>query len=320
MTTNSKQLARKWPYPRHRNFVRDLRNAAASWFKGKGFSTHPKMSYCLEKWVDWPRNIILPEVSDYIQSFKDKCEKQDKPFPLHKYIHHGLSSQAMAFNIIGPLITRDDYRPLQHVLEKLDVLSPSDKIASAEFEYEDREVFNEDSGQPTSIDIVLKNTDGRRIFFIESKLVEQEFGGCSVFEKGDCDGRNPISHKKQCYLHFIGRRYWDLIEKHGFSENLKAEKQCVFAAHYQFFREVLFSLEKGGMFILLSDERSPVFHCKSEGAERGLMPFLLEFVPESYKDRIASISVQSLVNAIKESPGHEDWIGEFEKKYGIEQT
>ena len=71
-----------------------------------------------------------------------------------------------------------------------------------------------------------------------------------------------------------------------FDVALKNEKQCIFVAHYQFFREVLFSIEKDGVFVLLSDERSPVFHCSVNGSDNGLMPFLMEFVPEQYKNRI----------------------------------
>jgi hypothetical protein len=98
---------------------------------------------------------------------------------------------------------------------------------------------------------------------------------------------------------------------------LRNEQQCIFVAHYQFFREILFSLEKGGAFVLLSDERSPVFHCSVNGEKRGLMPFLMEFVPDGLKNRVASISVQQLTNTIKESNRHSDWIDQFERKYGL---
>ena len=316
---NSRQLAQKWPFPRHKIFEKELRRAASNWFKIKGYSTHLRTPYCLSEWNEWnewKNNIILEEVASYIEKFKESCENAGKSFPLHKYVHHGLSSQAMVFNLIGPLIVRNDYEPISQILlqKNADVVSP---IRLASFEYEDRNVFNEDSGQPTSIDIVLKNRDGEPIVFIESKLVEKEFGGCSVFSGGDCNGQNPLADKEQCYLHFIGRKYWELIEKYGFSEMLKNEQQCIFVTYYQYFREVLFSLEKGGIFILLSDERSPVFHCEVNGVEKGLMTFLLKFVPQKYKTRITSVSIQQLVNTIKKSGNHRDWIGEFEMKYGL---
>ena len=313
---SSRKLAQEWPFPRHKTFERLLRQAASAWFEEKQFPTHPKMPYCLRNLSDWKKNIILDEVSTYIEKVKNNSEQEGKPFPLHKYLHHGLSSQAMVFNLIGPLITSNDYEPLIRLLQKKNIRNVK-RIASAIFEYEDRSVFNEDTGQPTSIDVVLKDETETPIIFIESKLVEKEFGGCSVFAGGDCNGENPVTNKQQCYLHFIGRRYWDLMDKYKFTDKLRQEKQCIFIAHYQFFREVLLSLEKDGVFILLSDDRSPVFHCNVDGMNKGLMPFLLTFVPEELKGRIASISVQELVNSIKESGNHSHWVSEFERKYGF---
>lgn len=313
---NSRQLAQKWPFPRHKEFKQKLQNASAAWFKDRQFQTHPRMPYCLSKWSDWGSNIILQEIVEYIQNSKAKCENQGKPFPLHKYVHHGLSSQAMTFNLIGPQITRNDYSSLVQVLETKGVSSAS-RINHAYFEYEDREVFNEDAGQPTSIDVVLDDPAGNPIVFIESKLVEQEFGGCSVFSNGDCEGRNPVGREENYYLHFIGRRYWELMRKYGITASLVNERQCLFLAHYQFFREVLLSLEKGGTFVLLSDERSPVFHCKSDRFQRGIVPLLMEFIPAQYRNRIASISIQGLVGHLKTNERHQDWIGDFEAKYGM---
>lgn len=313
---NSRQLAQKWPFPRHKTFEKTLRKAASEWFKEKGYMIHPRMSYCLANWDDWEQNIILDEVADYIRKVKNDCEQKGKPFPLHKYIHHGLSSQAMAFNLIGPLITRNDYEPLVNALQKKGIPDVND-IFYASFEYEDRKIFNEYSGQPTSIDIVLQNNDGKPIIFIESKLVEREFGGCSVFAGGDCNGQNPINNYDSCFLHFIGRKYWVLMDKYGFSETIQNEKQCIFSSYYQFFRELLFSIEKKGIFVLLSDERSPVFHCKANGIEKGIIAFLTNIVPLEHKNRIKSISIQEMIEEIKRTNRHTDWINEFEKKYGL---
>jgi hypothetical protein len=314
---NSRQLAQKWQFPRYKTFEKEVRESASNWLKKKGFYINPRRPYCLSSLSDWKNNIILHEVADYIDDYKKQCEGNRKPFPLHKYVHHGLSSQAMAFNLIGPLITRNDLNPLLSLLNHGENYSV--QATSASFEHEDRKVFKEDAGQPTSIDVVLNNEDGQPVVFIESKFVEKEFGGCSVFAGGDCNGRNPLHNKSGCFLHFIGRKYWDLIEKYGFDVALKNEKQCIFVAHYQFFREVLFSIEKDGVFVLLSDERSPVFHCSVNGSDNGLMPFLMEFVPEQYKNRILSISIQKLVGEIKKSVKHQDWICEFEAKYGLQQ-
>jgi hypothetical protein len=316
---SSRRLAQNWSFPKHGTFIKHLRRSAKEWFFEKQFSTHSKMPYCLANLQDWKNNIILDEVSEYVELVEKDCEQSGKPFPLHKYVHHGLSSQAMAFNLIGPLIIRNNYEPLIRLLQKKNIVD-AQKVVSAIFEYEDRTVFNEDSGQPTSIDVVLCDETQNPVVFLECKLAEKGFGGCSVFAHGDCNGENPLSNKNQCYLHFIGRKYWDLIEKYKFSENLYKERQCVFVAHYQFFREVLLSLEKGGVFVLLSDERSPVFHCELDGVNRGLMSFLITFVPDALKNRIISISVQELIKEIRHSENHNDWLDEFERKYGLVQV
>jgi hypothetical protein len=313
---NSRQLAQKWPFPKHKDFKQELQRAAATWFKGKNFQTHAKMSYCLSNWSDWGNNLILEEVRQYVQNFKAECKNKGRPFPLHKFVHHGLSSQAMTFNLIGPQITRDDYSSLIELLQSKGV-SDTFRIDHAHFEYEDRNVFNEDAGQPTSIDIVLYDNSHNPIIFIESKLVEQKFGGCSVFTSGDCEGRNPIGREDNCYLHSIGRGYWELMAKYAITSTLKDEKQCILLAHYQFFREVLLSLEKGGTFILLCDERSPVFHCKVDGKQKGIMPFLLDFIPFQYQSHVVSITIQELTRLLKNNEKHKDWIGEFEVKYGM---
>ena len=70
----------------------------------------------------------------------------------------------------------------------------------------------------------------------EAKLVEKEFGGCSAFAKGDCDGHNPAKDFNLCYLHHIGRRYWELMGKHGFLDGpLAKDSVCIMASYYQFF-------------------------------------------------------------------------------------
>lgn len=293
-----------------------LRLAAAEWFRSKSFPTHPRMPYCLGEWKNWPANLILEEVAEYIQQQHKAASENKSPFPLHKYLHHGMSSQAMAFNLIGPLITRKDYSPLISLLDSKGVEGASE-IAEAVFEYEDREVFNEDAGQPTSIDIALKDKNGRPFIFIETKFDERAFGGCSVFGLGDCCGVSPVGFENDCFLHFIGRTYWPLMSKHGITDKLKNERQCIFALHYQFFREVILSVEKNGTFVLLSDERSPVFSSSTGEDRRGLMPFLTSFLPEHLKARVISISTQEFVRELERSPTHQDWIPEFKRKYAM---
>ena len=306
-TKSSRALAKTWPLPRHDAYDARMRRHAAEWFRAQGFATVPKYPYILANYADWPRNIILPEVTAYV-------EGRRAGFPLHKYIHHGLSSQAMLFNLIGPLIVRRDIEPLQGVLARHAIAMP-DSALHGVLEYEDRAVFNEDIGQPTSIDLMLQDDSGMPIVFIESKFVEKEFGGCSVFEKGDCDGRNPAALHSLCYLHHLGRRYWTLMQEHGFlTESMQTNLTCVFATYYQYFRELLFALEKGGSFVLLYDARNPTF--TSDEGKRGLMPLLMSLTPKSLHHRIAAITVQEVVMAIR-TTGRHTWIGEFALKYGL---
>jgi hypothetical protein len=313
---NSHQLAKTWPFPRYAAYEKELRKIATEWFDAKDLPRDSNYSFILDKRERWPLNMVLPEVAEYIQRCKAECETAGKSFPLHKYLHHGLSSQAMAFNLVGPLIVRNDYQPLIDALGTVGV-ECEEGLHDAVFEFENRQVFNEDSGQPTSIDIVLRDNDSQPFVFIESKLMEREFGGCSVLAAGDCSGENPLGDKSRCYLHHIGRKYWTLAEKYGISELTSDEGLCILATYYQFFRELLFALEYGGIFVLLHDERSPVFHCEANGVNQGLMPMLLKYVPEEYHSRVGSISIQRLSEHIAESEKHQDWIGDFRKKYGI---
>ena len=305
-----------WPYPMHRNFVRTVRAAAANWFSAKGFQTDPKYPYILAEWDNWPQNIILPEVSDHIKKAAEEQRIGGNNFPLHKYIHHGLSSQAMLFNLMGPLLIKNALNPLENLIERKGLQWPGEG-AKAFFEYEDRMVFNQSRGQPTSIDMVITSQSDEPLIFIESKFVEQEFGGCSVFENGDCDGRNPSKDLELCYLHSIGRRYWSLMQKYGLHHGpIGGDALCILSSHYQFFRELILALEKDGIFVLLSDDRSPVFRCQGAPGERGLMPLLISLLPAELKHRIAQVSIQELVMEIEKS-GEHGWIKGFKEKYAL---
>ncbi len=320
---SSRALAREWPWERQKPFEDHLRKAAASWFRGRKLKTHPKMPYCLEKHEQWPRNLVLDEVASYIRAkarpVGPKGDSAAKPnaFPLHKYLHHGLSSQAMLFNLIGPLVERSDLQPLQLACETAGIPWPAG-AGEPEFEHDDRCVFNEDSGQPTSIDLAIP---GDAPLFIEAKLTEKEFGGCSVFQGGDCEGLNPIGDMSTCYLHHIGRKYWCRLKEQGMAEGaLKAERICPLACYYQFFRELLYALHKHGHFVLLYEERSAVFvrrHTDGSTSPRGLWPLLSEFVPETLRSRLHLLTIQQVVKAIERSGRHDDWIGEFRAKYGL---
>lgn len=309
----TQQIQETMQHSQYSDYRKHLESAAADWFKSNGKIVAKSAPYVLSKRSLWPDNIILQSVVGYIKKKKSEAEEKKMSFPLHKWVHHGLSSQAMLFNLFGPLLATGDISPAKSAFNQW----PSGEVSAA-FEVEDREVFKEKQAQPTSIDLVISGTSNKDALFIEAKLVEQEFGGCSVFSRGDCCGKNPANNFSECYLHKIERTYWDRLNEYGFIKGLVGIGPiCPLANYYQFFREVIFALVKGGSFVLLYDERSPVFHCSSQNGDTGLMPFLTEFVPQNLQPHVSSVSIQTVVQSIKDSNKHNDWISEFEKKYGL---
>lgn len=312
--SESKRQARSWPYPRHRTFEANLRQTAAQWFRSKGYPVHGRYPFILDEWDNWKRNIILPEVARYIDAERESRQADGEGFPLHKFIHHGLSSQAMVFNLIGPLVVRGDYEPLRRVVQAKGLPWPTGTIAGR-FEVEDRTVFNENYGQPTSVDVVVQGESGPTLY-IESKLVEPGWGGCSVFGDGDCDGRNPLHDLPTCYLHHIGRLYWQRLTEHGLG-GLAQGPICPMTIYYQFFREMLFALHMGGCFILLHDERNPSFSHDGPMGARGVLALLAGQLPPEHRNRVGSISIQEVAAAAGVSDRHGDWASEFAAKYGL---
>jgi len=314
---SSRSKAKTWPYPRHAAFEETLHKSNAAWFAARGYAVIGRMPYLLEQWEDWPRNIILPEVAEYIRSERASRTKMGVGFPLHKYIHHGLSSQAMLFNLVGPLAASGSLEPLKMAFQAQGIPWPAGS-PTALFEVENRSIFDEDSGQPTSIDLVIQAGAGVRSLYIEAKLVEHEFGGCSVFQAGDCDGRNPAKNMGECYLHHIGRQYWIFLEEYGFLAGPAGVSPiCPLALYYQFFREVVFALKSGGDFVLLYDERNPTFYAAGKSGERGLMPFLLQFVPPELQRRVQAISLQQVIETFAQFHNL-SWLADFRQKYALE--
>jgi POLQ-like helicase len=315
---SSRQRAETWPYTSRRRCEDTLRNAAEQWFTEKHVQTDPKKPYCLARRDSWRENIICSDVADYI-SEESKRHRGKVPFPLHNALHHGLSSQAMAFNLIGPLIVRRDLDPLKLAMTRMGLHWPDGEVETM-FEHSDRSVFAEDSGQPTSIDIALAGK-GEAVF-IEAKLVEPDFGGCSVFTAGDCEGRNPCPDTLgNCYLHHIGRTYWNRLIEHGISESSMFKGPiCPFANYYQFFREVMFAFARNGTFVLLHDDRNPAYlrSAQNGASQGGLWPFLYESIPSDLRGRVGRLTIQCVVQAIAESGRHEDWVHEFEAKYALQ--
>ena len=314
---SSRELARSWAYPRQKPFEGTLRKAAAAWFAKRGLTTHTQMPYCLDAHENWADNVILNEVASLIRTEQEMRLGVDA-FPLHKYLHHGLSSQAMLFNLVGPLLVRKDLDPLRVACEAAGIPWPQGRITH-HLEAEDRAVFNEDTGQPTSLDLAITGEQGAPLYF-EAKLVEKEFGGCSVFAQGDCDGQNPVRDLSSCYLHHVGRLYWTQMADQGVLDSpIATGCICPFASYYQFFREMLFAAEKGGHLVLLYDARNPVFVREGTSGRptRGLWPFLVTTIPSRLHTRLHTLTLQDVVRALEDSRRHGDWIATFKGKYGL---
>jgi hypothetical protein len=297
-------------------FERRLRQVAAEWLKARGFPQRPRTPYVLEGRDRWRDNIIVPEVARYIEAKLSTETSAGRRHSLHRWVHDGLSSQAMLFNLVGPLIVTGDFSPLRQAFVAAGLPFPVGQVC-AEFEYQDPGVFSERVPQPTSIDLMVAGRTDRARLFVEAKLTERGFGGCSVFGRKGCDGSNPAADVAKCYLHQAGRLYWEVLRQQGFTDGLTAgHRRCVLADHYQFFREVCFALAKGGVFVLLMDERNPLFAHRRSDQEPNLMDRLCGMVPANLRERVTKISVQQIVAAIKESPDHR-WVAAFEEKYGL---
>ena len=84
MKKSGQKRAHLWHFPHHHHFEKYLRKTATSWFKRKGYKLNSKYSFILEQWSDWHKNMILPEVANYIQQIRDKRKSIGQGFPLHK--------------------------------------------------------------------------------------------------------------------------------------------------------------------------------------------------------------------------------------------
>lgn len=308
-----------WPFPHGKKWEEDLKRQLAKYFKDKKFKDEKfpvssRHSHILAKHSDWHKNIILERVWKYIEEQKDECYKNHKPFPLHNWIHHGLSSQAFLFNLLGPLVVDKQWHIFDEILHQAGIQLLT-SITSAKFEVEDPEVFHERQGQPTSIDLCLY-TEANENVFIEFKFTEKNFGGCSVFNDGDCDSRNPANNFDLCYLHKIKkRRYWELMEKHGLlSTQMRNDSQCPFSTLYQLYRLILFALEKNGHFLLLYDERNPSFLVERDNIKRGLFNRVYESLPTNIQNKCHTLSVQSILPILQQYLDL-DWVNELKKKY-----
>lgn len=303
------------PLLRSKKWEEDLRRQIAQYFEDKGKPVSERYPYIIKKFsdTDWHENIILRRVWQYIEEQNKERYEQAKSFALHKYVHHGLSSQAFLFNLLGPLVIDKQWHVFDEILQQAGI-QLSTSIVSAKFEVEDREVFNEQQRQPTSVDLCLYTVANENIF-IEFKFTEKNFGGCSKFNDGDCDGRNPANDFGLCYLHHIGRRYWKLMEKHGLlTKQMKRDSQCPFATLYQLYRLILFALEKNGSFLLIYDDRNPSFLVERDNLKRGLFNRVYQSLPKNTQTKCHALSVQSILPILQKHP-ELDWTNELKQKY-----
>lgn len=284
--------------PRRSEWLRVLRAQVADYFASKGLSVTRKYPYILAGGRDsWPQNVIDPEVVRFIERIRDERLANNKGFPLHKYVHHGLSSQAMLFNLLGPVLAPKRWDVFNRILDSMETRF-SQRVIGAEIEVEDRSVFNEQRGQPTSVDLYL-HTQGGEPVIVEFKFTEAEFGGCSLFTNGDCDGCNPATDFELCYLHTIGRRYWEIMQRHELlTGRIRADSICPFANFYQAYRLVMFALEQRGCFLLIYDERNPSLLWRLTSPERGAFVRFWELLPPHAQDRCYSLSIQRIVKVL----------------------
>jgi len=293
---------------RRKDLVEKLRAQTATYFRRKGYPT-AKCGYILEKYADWKGNIIVDEVAQYIDEKKQSCEKKRIPFPLHNYIHHGLSSQACLFNLLGPILVSRDYSTLKEILS-LSGLEISGDVIRAEFEYADRSVFNENRAQPTSVDLYIETNSNEKVF-TEFKFTESGFGLCSLYEEGDCDGSNPKGDLNKCYLHGLGRTYMELMLKYDLLTNFQC---CPFIEFYQAYRLLLFALEKDGCFLLIHDERNPAFLIQQRELMMGRHRRFKDSLPKAIADKVFILSIQKIVKRLEDFRRC-NWLNEFKEKY-----
>jgi hypothetical protein len=299
---------------RFADYRRRMERAASAHFAERGARVSPKASYILESLDVWHENLVRPELARLVTDERARRSGVES-FPLHKYAHHGLSSQAMLFNLVLPLFEADDVDALADAFRDAGAPWPGPG-AHARLEVTDRAVFAEDGGQPTSFDLCVEGPAGPPLF-VEAKLVEREFGGCSMLEAGDCEGENPAGRPDRCPLHRMGRAYWTRLAELGFdTDAMRASPVCLLGPYYQFFREVAFALTRGGHFVLLVHGDNPAFW-RDDGA-RGLWPFLTRFVPEAFRGRLHRVTLQSAAAAIAATGRHDDWIGTFRRRYALD--
>jgi hypothetical protein len=293
-------------YKDYRTAVED---AAAAWFRRRGCPVEAQRPYVLASHDTWLDNIIIPEVRSIVESVR----------PRHTMVHHGLSSQALAFNLFGPLMLRQDLAAAKPAFEAAGIQWPSPQCIG-QFEFDDPNVFAEiGRDQPTSWDIAMGSSGGEPSLLVEVKFVEHDLGSCSVFTRGDCDGANPARNFDICYLHsHKKRRYLVVAEELGLLETAAfAGAICPFTIYYQFFREVAFAAVKRASMIYVLDDRNPALFSRGPKGHGGRIPFLMALLPSSLSSLVSVVTIPTILSALEASNRHDNWLGEFRTKYGF---
>ena len=299
-------------HPGHDAFVGTLEKAAAAYFKSKGARTLRDRPHVLASRSAWTDNFLQEALRVALRLPKGSLDRG---------AHNGLSSQAMLLNLVGPLVSRRHLTPLKAALERAGVEWPG-RRTTPRFEHRDASVFVEGGRYPTSIDLFLDGGADGHPLAIECKMAEDEFGPCTAHRSHRCRGANPAVEFSICYLQKrpprgAGRRYWSVMEEFGcMTPGVRDYRGCVMADHHQFFREVLFALKKGGAFVLLVDGRNPTFEQPGDRT-KGLFHELRALLPPAVQAKVFKVTVQDVLREIRASGKHDDWAGEFEKKYGL---
>lgn len=299
------------PNKEYTHYQHELQRVAAAWFKARDYRVDHNYPSRLADPRERYLNIIDPAVFDYVKAEKQARKPLGEGLAINKQLHSGLDSQALLFNLVAPLIMQDDLAPLQAAFTAQGLPWPDG--ATAYLAYANRKVLNEHDDSPTSIDLVIKDAAGAPQLFIDVKLAESDFGGCPSINDADCYSMRPLNEFDNCCLNYNRQRGFAtrLAELGFFPDPVTPEEECLLAQHFCFFRQLCFTLALDGSFVLLHDARNPVFT-----GDTSLLAYLTQFVPARYHAQIYSITIQQVVQAIKDS-GRHPWINEFEQKYGM---
>lgn len=301
-----------WPYSRRSGWIGAQRRTVTAYFKKRNIPVNSS-GYILADRTAWEGNLVDAALKLWLLELQRERQAKGNAFPIHKWIHHGLSSQALLVNLLGPVLRERRWDVMDEVLKQAK-LPLAGRIMSVDLEHENRDVFDEHRGQPTSFDLAC-DTDANERVFIEFKFTEAEFGGCSIFQKGDCDGANAATDHSSCYLHHIGRGYWDAMDRHGLTATVRSDATCPFAYLYQAYRELLFALERGGNYLLIYDARNSAFVSPGPVGARGLWPRWRASLPAHIQALTFSITIQQVADILEQLGC--GWIAELREKHDL---